>query len=78
MKELPQSSVTEGLSVNQDAQPGEKRSRLVIVVLLIILILGGVARYLMGDQSVSASVTTVQPQPAQPQSDPPPFSVPKQ
>lgn len=45
MHETPSTSVTENLAVQSDEQPGERRTKIILWVVAILLLIGGLAGF---------------------------------
>ena len=79
MNEIQQPSVTEGLNVDQETRPSERRTRTVLLILASLLVLLGLARFfLVGNREAEPATSyqqAEQPSAASPAS---PASAPKQ
>lgn len=65
MNESTQSSVTESLSADQETQPSESKIKIILMILAILLVLVGLARFfLVGNREESSATTPEQSVPA--------------
>lgn len=77
MKENSQPSVTEGLNVDQDTRPSERRTKFLLLTIAVLLVLVGLARFLLVGNREDESADPAVNQPAVP-SPAVPASAPKQ
>lgn len=61
MNETSQPSVTEGLNVDQETRPSERRTRTVLLTLASLLVLLGLVRFfLVGDREVESMTPAIE------------------